>query len=54
MSKLNIDVNEQALSELSGYLEKTLSPDPNVRRPGKVINVCLYSVLVFVNQFFFH
>jgi hypothetical protein len=32
MSKVNID--EQALTELSGYLEKTLSPDPNVRRPG--------------------
>ena len=26
--------NEQVLAELSGYLEKTLSPDPNIRRPG--------------------
>ena len=34
MSKLNIEINEQALNELSGFLEKTLSPDPNVRRPG--------------------
>ena len=29
--------NEQVLAELSGYLEKTLSPDPSVRRPGILI-----------------
>lgn len=27
--------SEQVLAELSSYLEKTLSPDPTVRRPGK-------------------
>jgi hypothetical protein len=29
-------VSDQALAELSAYLEKTLSPDPNIRRPGKL------------------
>lgn len=28
--------SEQVLAELSSYLEKTLSPDPNIRRPGKL------------------
>ena len=27
--------NEQVLAELSSYLEKTLSPDPTVRRPAE-------------------
>lgn len=35
MSALNIDVNQQVKLELSGYLERTLSPDPSVRRPAE-------------------
>ncbi len=33
--KVMSQVSDQALAELSAYLEKTLSPDPNIRRPGK-------------------
>ena len=29
-----LEFNEQTFNELSSFLEKTLSPDPNVRRPG--------------------
>lgn len=31
-------MSSQILDELSLYLEKTLSPDPNVRRPGKIFS----------------
>ena len=37
MSKLSAEINDQVLNELSGYLEKTLSPDPNVRRPAEKV-----------------
>ncbi len=37
--------NEQVLAELSGYLEKTLSPDPNVRRPGITVYFCFMIVI---------
>lgn len=30
-----MEINEQSFKLLADYLEKTLSPDPNVRRPGK-------------------
>ena len=30
-----LELKEEVLSELSSYLEKTLSPDPNIRRPAE-------------------
>jgi hypothetical protein len=30
-----MDVNEQSFQLIADYLNHTLSPDPNVRRPGK-------------------
>lgn len=30
----DMEINETNLQQLGGYLQQTLSPDPNVRRPG--------------------
>ena len=29
-----MDINEQSFQTIADYLNQTLSPDPNVRRPG--------------------
>lgn len=44
-------MSNQILEELSIYLEKTLSPDPNVRRPGiiKIMPRILIFFLIFLN-----
>jgi hypothetical protein len=48
--KVMSQVSDQALAELSAYLEKTLSPDPNIRRPGKPffsLLICLLNKNIF-------
>lgn len=30
-----MEINEENFKTLAQYLQQTLSPDPNVRRPGK-------------------
>lgn len=30
-----MEINEENFQKLAQYLQQTLSPDPNVRRPGK-------------------
>lgn len=32
-----MEINAENLAQLAGYLQQTLSPDPNVRRPGKIL-----------------
>lgn len=31
-----MEINEENFKTLAQYLQQTLSPDPNVRRPGKL------------------
>jgi hypothetical protein len=33
-----MDLNEQSFQLIADFLNQTLSPDPNVRRPGKIIS----------------
>ena len=56
-----MSLNEQTLSELAACLEKTLSPQPDVRRPGtyflSVYDVCIQvsywntEVIVEINKY---
>lgn len=47
-----MEVNNENLQLLAGYLQQTLSPDPNVRRPGKLFKCDnLYSMKVFIYIF---
>lgn len=41
-----MEVNEENFKTLAQYLQQTLSPDQNIRRPGKLNH--------FVRYFFFH
>lgn len=37
-----MEVTDENLATLANYLQQTLNPDPNVRRPGKINIVVLY------------
>lgn len=34
-----MEVTEENLATMANYLKQTLSPDPNIRRPGKIIQI---------------
>lgn len=42
-----MEVTDENLATLANYLQQTLNPDPNVRRPGKYIQAKLMLILCF-------
>lgn len=51
-----MDINEENFKLLAQYLQQTLNPDPNVRRPGKnfQINWLLSDTILQLELIFFH
>lgn len=48
VDNFNMEINEENFKTLAQYLQQTLSPDQNVRRPGKCIVLLIYSLFSVV------